>query len=178
MTKRLSYLVSKGQGGIRSGVSLGIPFALSDPTSVSANNAGIPIASQPLEVDLYAFPDLIAADAFVATDADIGQSAGDPPVKYAIQEIDFSLASAFAANAASFTILIRRFTSAGVLVGTVATLFTGTADTAVAHARRRIQAAALTNAQCDPGDVLTLRITVNGGGAICPPIAGCIDVQA
>lgn len=181
MTKRLSYLWSQGQGGIRSGVSLGIPFFLSNPAAVTAANAGIPVASIPLEVSIYTFPSLIAQDAFVATMQDIGQSAGDPPLKYAIQSIDFSLSTAFAANAASFNILLRRYTAAGVLVGTVATLFNGVADTAVAFARRQIAAAALIAAgfdKCDPGDSLALRLTLNGGGAVCPPFGGVIDVQA
>lgn len=180
MTKRNSYLWSQGQGGIRSGVSLGIPFALSNPAAASAANAGIPVASQPLEVPIYTFPSFIAQDAFVATMQDIGQSAGDPPLKFAIQSIDFSLNAAFAAAAASFDILLRRYTAAGVLVGTVATLFAGVTQTSVAFARRQIAAAALIAAgfdKCDPGDSLALRIIVNGAGAVCPAFGGVIDVQ-
>lgn len=180
MTKRISYLSKQGQGGIRSGVSFGIPFGLSNPAAASAANAGIPVASQPLEVPFYTFPDFIAADAFVATMQDIGQSAGDPPLKFAIQGIDFSMNAVFAAAANSFDILIRRFTSAGVLVGTVSTIFAGVTQTSVANARRRILAAALIAGgfdKCDPGDSLTMRIIVNGAGAVCPAFGGVIDVQ-
>lgn len=180
MTKRLSYLMYQGQGGIRAGVSLGIPFALSNPAAASAANAGIPVASQPLEVPIYTFPDFIAADAFVSTMMDVAQNSGEPPLKFAIQGIDFALNAAFAAAANSFDILLRRYTAAGALVGTVATLFAGVTQTSVAFARRRITAATLIAAgfdKCDPGDVLALRITVNGAGAVCPAFGGVIDVQ-
>lgn len=181
MTKRLSYLWSQGQGGIRAGVSLGIPFTINNPAAATAVQASIPTTAFPFEAVIYTFPDFIAADAFVATQQDIGQSAGDPLLKFAIQGIDWSTNAAFAANAASFNILLRRWTAAGVLVGTVATLFNGVTDTAVAFARRRIQAAALIAGlfdKCDPGDSLALRVTINGGGAACPAFGGVIDVQA
>lgn len=179
MTKRQSYLSKQGQGGIRSGVHLGLPFGINNPAAATAAQAAIPTTAMPFEAPIYTFPDFIAQDAFVATMSDVGPSA-DIPLKYAIQGIDFSLNAAFAANVASFNILLRRWTAAGVLVGTVATLFNGVADTAVAFARRRILAAALIASgfdKCDAGDTLSLRVTVNGGGAACPAFGGVLDIQ-
>ena len=172
MAHRLSYLVAQGQGGVRSGISLGIPFSMANP---AAANGLIPFASLPIEVPVWIAPALVTADAFVTTLLDVNPAANEPAPTFALQSVRVALNAAFAAAANSFNVLLRRFTSAGVLVGTLATLFNGVTDTSVAQAM--IEKKVFTNNPINVSDVVTAQLTGNGAGAAVPAFGGILDIQ-
>ena len=175
MSKRLSYLIAQGQGGVRSGIALGIPFKVDN--AASAANGAIPAASFPLETAIYIVPDRIVADAFNSIYMDANPAANEPAVTVAVQAIRVAFNAAFAAAAASFVVTMRRFTSAGGLVGAVATLVDGTVTTLVANAQILIAQANIANMPMNVGDVLTTRIVIAGAGAPCPAFGGTVDAQ-
>jgi len=178
MAKTISYRLANGQVGTR---EAGGGILLDQPDfsagNLSAAGQTIPVAAFPVEQTFWIAPGLIAADALVSAYADQEPRQQAAP-KYVVQSIRMSFNAAFAAAAASFNVLIRRWTSAGVLVGTVATMFNGVTDTAVAFAMIEKLGAALANASLDPGDSLTFRVTINGAGAACPAFGGQVDIQA
>jgi hypothetical protein len=176
---RLAYLIAQGQGGIRSGVALGIPFKMDNN---AAANGAIPVAAYPVETAIWVAPALIAADAFVSTLFDGGPltpaaTAGEPLPTFAVQAVRTSFNAAFAAAAASFKVLLRRWTAAApaVLVGTVATIVDATATTLTAMTR--LDNTAITNSPLNVGDILSVQIVVAGAGAACPAFGGTVDVQ-
>ena len=174
MAHRLSYLVAQGQGGVRSGIALGIPFSLVNPAAAAG---AIPAASYPIESPVWVAPALVTADAFVTTLLDANPAANEPAPTFQVQAIRVTPNAAFAAAAASFIADITRRTAAGGAAAVVATLFDATVTTLAAFTQILIAAANIANMPMNVGDSLNVRVRVQGAGAACPAFGGTIDIQ-
>lgn len=173
MSHRLSYLVAQGQGGTRSGVSLGIPFSMVNPAAAAG---AIPAASYPIEAPFWVAPNLIVADAFVTTLLDANPAANEPAPTFQIQAVRVTPNAAFAAAAASFIVDLTHRTAAGGAAQVIATLFDATVTTLAAFTQILVAAGFLTMPLI-VGDSLNVRVRIQGGGAACPAFGGTVDLQ-
>lgn len=186
MAKRKSYAIAQNQQGAYSGVEPGLNFFVMSDGGATATQGSIPATAFPFEKVLWVMPDRVTADAFGGATGfpqaglynDVNPSANEPPVRGAVDRIILAFNAAFAANAASFLVSLKRRDSTGAAVGALQTLLDGTVTTIVAFQRIVIiPAAASVFRALNVGDSLNIVITVQGGGAACPAFGGTLDLQ-